>query len=118
MAYKKGLGHTTGYRKDLYSYVNHLIFFYKGEVGVYECQCRLHTLCMLLVVALTKIKSTIIFDLSMNNFGFLLLFCFFKFFYSVGGSIVCRITKLYIIITRPLTPLRIQLKLEKQNKKL
>ena len=78
MAYKKGLGHTTGYRRDLYSYVNHLIFFYKGEVGVYECQCRLHTLCMLLVVALTKIKSTIIFDLSMNNFGFLLLFCFFK----------------------------------------
>ena len=93
MAYKKGLGHTTGYRKDLYSYVNHLIFFYKGEVGVYECQCRLHTLCMLLVVALTKIKSTIIFDLSMNNFGFLLLFCFFKFFYSVGGSIVPRISK-------------------------
>ena len=43
MAYKKGLGHTTGYRKDLYSYVNHLIFFYKGEVGVYECQCRLQT---------------------------------------------------------------------------
>ena len=93
MAYKKGLGHTSGYKKDLYSYVNHLIFFYKGEVGVYECQCRLHTLCMLLVVALTKIKSTIIFDLSMNNFGFLLLFCFFFKFYSVGGSIVCRISK-------------------------